>query len=125
MNTPEELLYSKSHEWVRIEGNEAVIGITDFAQDALGDITYVDLPQVDDSFEQEQEMGAVESVKAASELYMPIACKVLEINEALDESPDLVNADPYGKGWMCRVSFTETPSGLISAAEYDAFCASA
>lgn len=122
MNTPEELLYAKSHEWVRMEGNEAVIGITDYAQHALGDITFVDLPQVGDEFDQEQEMGAVESVKAASEIYMPIACKVIAINEDLDSNPELVNADPYGKGWMCRVSVTEEPSGLLNAADYAATC---
>ena len=122
MNNPENLLYAESHEWLRIEGNEGIIGITDFAQHSLGDITFVDLPQVGDTFTQGQEMGVVESVKAASDIYMPLACKVIAVNEDLEDIPELINSDPYGKGWILRVSFTEAPKGLLSAEQYAAKC---
>jgi len=122
MNNPENLLYAESHEWLRIEGKEAVIGITDFAQHSLGDITFVDVPQVGDTFTKGQEMGAVESVKAASEIYMPLACKVIAVNENLEDIPELINAEPYGKGWILRVSFTEEPQGLLTAQQYAEKC---
>ena len=120
MNNPENLLYADSHEWLRVEKNEAVIGITDYAQHALGDITFVDMPQVGDEFTKGQEMGAIESVKAASDIYMPLACKVIAVNEDLDTNPELINTDPYGKGWILRVSFENVPEGLLSSQEYTA-----
>ena len=122
MNNPENLLYAESHEWLRIEGNEGVIGITDFAQHSLGDITFVDVPSVGDTFTQGQEMGVVESVKAASDIYMPLACKVIAVNEDLEDIPELINSDPYGKGWIIRVSFTEAPKGLLTPQQYAEKC---
>jgi glycine cleavage system H protein len=94
---PKDLLYSKTHEWAKIEGGIATVGITDFAQEQLGDITYVDLPKVGTVFEAGQEMGSVESVKAASELYCPVSGEVVEINQELDAAPEKINADPFGK----------------------------
>ena len=119
MNTPDDLLYAASHEWVRVEGDEAVVGITAFAQEQLGDITYVDLPSVGSSFEAGQEMGAVESVKAASEIYIPVSGDIVEINNDLDSAPELINESPYDAGWMVRVKLSSAPSGLMSADEYD------
>ena len=119
MNYPDELLYAASHEWVRVEGDEAVIGISDFAQDQLGDITFVDLPAAGSILEPGQEMGSVESVKAASEIYSPVAGEVLEVNPDLDASPEVINESPYDGGWMIRVKLSSSPSGLMSAEEYE------
>ncbi len=118
MNVPENLLYCDTHEWVRIEGKKAVVGITDYAQEQLGDITYVDLPAVGRSLSSGEDMGAVESVKAASELYCPISGKVTKINADLDASPEIANSDPYGTGWMIEVELSEDPKGLLSPADY-------
>ena len=123
MANPQDLLYSKSHEWLRVEGNEALIGITHFAQEALGDITYVDLPGVGDTLTVGKEFGSIESVKAASELYAPVAGTVLAVNEALADAPDLVNKDPYGEAWLLRVTLTAEPQGLMDATAYEALCA--
>ncbi len=120
MNTPEELLYASSHEWLAVEGNEALIGISDYAQNSLGDITYVDLPRVGDSFEAGQEMGAIESVKAASDFYAPVACEVIAVNENLASNPEIINQDPYAGGWIVRVKLENEVSGLLSAEEYNA-----
>ena len=119
MNYPEDLLYAATHEWVRVEGEEAVIGITDFAQDQLGDITFVDLPAVGSNLETGQEMGSVESVKAASEIYAPVSGEVLEVNSDLDSSPEIINESPYDGGWMIRVKLASSPSGLMNAEEYE------
>ena len=119
MNNPDDLLYATSHEWVRIEGEEAVIGITDFAQEQLGDITFVDLPAVGSVLEVGQEMGSVESVKAASEIYAPVSGEVVEVNSDLDASPEIINESPYDGGWMIRVKLSSSPSGLMSAEEYE------
>ncbi len=115
---PKDLLYSKTHEWAKIEGGIATVGITDFAQEQLGDITYVDLPKVGTVFEAGQEMGSVESVKAASELYCPVSGEVLEINQELDAAPEKINADPFGEGWMIKVKVTDEPDDLLSPEEY-------
>ncbi|EGJ52037.1 glycine cleavage system protein GcvH [Desulfocurvibacter africanus] len=115
---PKELLYSQSHEWARIEGGEAVVGITHFAQEQLGDLTFVELPAVGASVEAGKEMGSVESVKAASELYAPVSGKVVAVNEELAASPELVNQDPYGKGWMIRIELSSQPQGLLDADAY-------
>ncbi|MBQ9452318.1 MAG: glycine cleavage system protein GcvH [Desulfovibrio sp.] len=120
---PQALLYSKTHEWTRIEGDEAVVGITDFAQESLGDITYVELPAVGDRLDVEKEFGSVESVKAASDLVSPVAGEVVAINEALENAPEACNADPYGKGWLVRVKLAAKPEGLMDAAAYEAHCA--
>lgn len=119
MNYPEDLLYAASHEWVRVEGDEAVIGISDFAQDQLGDITFVDLPALGAILEVGQEMGSVESVKAASEIYAPVSGEVIEINPDLDASPEIINESPYDGGWMIRVKLASSPSGLMNAEEYE------
>lgn len=123
MSVPADLLYTDTHEWVRIEGDEAVIGITQFAQEQLGDLTFVDLPAVGDTLTTGQEMGSVESVKAASELYSPLAGTVSAVNDALSGAPELVNQSPYTDGWMVRVKLSGTPEGLLSAADYEAVVA--
>jgi glycine cleavage system H protein len=114
-----DLLYTNTHEWVRVEDEIAVIGITDFAQEQLGDITYVELPAVGDVLEAGQEMGSVESVKAASELYCPVTGEVIEVNEELEGTPEKVNSDPFGEGWMLRVKLSAEPVGLLSPEEYE------
>ena len=122
-NIPENLKYTKDHEWVRLldDGN-AIIGITDYAQESLGDVTYVELPPVDEAFGQEDIFGVVESVKAASDLFMPISGEVLEANEILDETPEIVNQDPYGEAWMIKVKVTDTTEldNLLSPEDYGA-----
>jgi glycine cleavage system H protein len=120
MNFPADLKYTKDHEWVKIEGQTATIGITDFAQGELGDIVYVDISTVGQSLNQHDVFGTVEAVKTVSDLYMPIAGKVLEVNAALDASPEKVNSDPYGEGWMVKIELSnaaETDS-LLSADQY-------
>jgi glycine cleavage system H protein len=103
MKIPADLKYTKDHEWVRIEGDFLVIGITDFAQSELGDIVYVDVDTLDDTVEADAVFGSVEAVKTVSDLFMPIAGEVVEFNEALEDAPEMVNTDPYGKGWMIKV----------------------
>ena len=114
-----DLLYTNTHEWVRVEDEIAVIGITDFAQEQLGDITFVELPTVGDVLEAGQEMGSVESVKAASELYCPVSGEVIEVNDELEGAPEKVNSDPFGEGWMLRVKLSAEPVGLLSPEEYE------
>jgi glycine cleavage system H protein len=118
MNIPEGLKYTKDHEWIKIEGNTATVGITDFAQSELGDIVYVDITTVGQDVAAHDIFGTVEAVKTVSDLYMPIAGKVLEINPILDGSPEKVNEDPYGDGWMIKVQFTGSTDELLSAAQY-------
>jgi len=108
MNLPKELKYSEEHEWVKVEGNRVRIGITDFAQSELGDIVFVELPEVGDEVEADEPFGSVESVKTVSELYAPISGKVVEVNDELDDSPEFVNESPYEKAWMIVVG-TERP----------------
>lgn len=115
---PNDLLYSKSHEWARIDGQEALVGITDFAQCQLGDITFVELPAVGDGVVQGQEMGSIESVKAASELNSPVSGTVLEVNAELDGAPEKINQDPYGVGWLIRVQLSGPAQGLLTPEEY-------
>ena len=118
--TPEDLLYSKSHEWVRLQGAEATIGITDHAQEALNDIVYVELPKVGAQLEREAEFGVVESVKSVSDLYMPIAGEVVAVNTQLEDKPETLNEDPYGAGWLIRVKVKDAAQAkqLLSAAAY-------
>lgn len=120
---PGDLLYSKSHEWAKVEGDTATIGITHYAQEALGDITYVELPQAGDNVNAEQEFGSIESVKAASDLISPITGEVTEVNSALESAPEVCNSDPYNSGWLIKVKFSAQPEGLMDAAAYEAFCA--
>jgi glycine cleavage system H protein len=120
-NVPENLHYSKDHEWVRVEGGVGTVGITDHAQDALGDVVYVELPKVGESFAAHETFGSVESVKAVSELFIPVGGEVVEVNEALQDEPEKVNTDPYGEGWMMRIRLAEPGEvdGLLSSAEYE------
>jgi glycine cleavage system H protein len=119
--TPEDLSYTKDHEWLRVKGNQATVGITDHAQKQLGDVVYVELPKVGDKFEAAEPFGSVESVKAVSEIYMPVSGSVAEVNESLNDSPEQVNEDPYGEGWMIRITI-DNPSqvdALLTSIEYD------
>lgn len=118
---PQDLVYHKTHEWAKIEGEIATIGITHFAQDQLGDLTYVELPDVGDTFSQGTEIGSVESVKAASEIYTPVSGEVVEVNEALEDAPEKVNEEPYGAGWLLKIKVTQAPEGLLTADEYQDF----
>ena len=120
MNTPSELKYTKDHEWVKLEGNVATIGITDFAQSELGDIVFVDVDTVDDDLNAGEVFGSVEAVKTVSDLYLPVSGKVIEFNEKLEGEPELVNTDPYGKGWIVKVELSEgaDQSELLTAEQY-------
>lgn len=120
MNFPSNLYYTKDHEWVKVEGDVAYIGITDFAQKELGDIVYVDIPSKGKSVAQHEVFGTVEAVKTVSDLFMPLTGEVLEINAQLDGAPELVNSDPYGEGWMikCSISNPSEIEGLMSAEAY-------
>ena len=119
----EGLYYSESHEYVRVEGNFGFIGITDYAQNALGNVVYVDMPDVDDEVEAGEEFGAVESVKAASDLYSPVSGTVVEVNEALDDQPELINQDAF-ENWIIKVELSDKSEldSLMNAADYAAFC---
>jgi glycine cleavage system H protein len=108
MNIPAELKYTKDHEWVRLEGSIATIGITDFAQSELGDIVYVEVETLDESLGQDEVFGTVEAVKTVSDLFLPMTGKIIELNDALDQEPELVNSDPYGSGWMIKVEVSDT-----------------
>jgi len=103
MNIPEELKYTEEHEWARLEGDHVVVGITDYAQGELGDVVYLDMPAIGDSFSQNDAFGSIEAVKAASDLYIPLSGEVVEVNEALNDAPETINSDPYGEGWMAKI----------------------
>jgi glycine cleavage system H protein len=122
-NIPEDLHFSKDHEWVRVEGNVAVVGITDYAQDSLGDVVYVELPKAGEEFAANESFGSVESVKAVSEVFSPVSGEIVGINEALNDEPEKVNQDPYGEGWMIRVQMSSPGEvdSLLTAAEYEDF----
>ena len=125
MNLPEDLRYTKEHEWIRVSGNEAYVGITDFAQKELGDIVYVDINTVGEEIRQNDIFGTVEAVKTVSDLFIPVSGTIIEVNELLNAQPELVNSDPYGKGWICEVTPTDPPQleGLLDAAAYEALLA--
>lgn len=122
MNFPSELKYTKDHEWIRIDGNIATVGITDFAQKELGDIVYVDLKSVGTVVDQHGLFGTVEAVKTVSDLYTPVSCKIIEINTQLSADASVVNSDPYGKGWMIKIEISKESelAGLLSSSDYQA-----
>jgi glycine cleavage system H protein len=125
-NIPENLRYSKDHEWVKVDGDVATIGITDYAQESLGDVVYVELPKVGDSFQAHEAFGSVESVKAVSEIFSPLAGEVTEVNEGLNDSPESVNSDAYNAGWMIKLKLANPgdADGMLTAAEYDEYLSS-
>jgi len=120
MNIPEELKYTKDHEWIKIEGDTATVGITHFAQSELGDIVYVDVDTVDETVEKDEVFGSVEAVKTVSDLLMPLTGEVTDFNEALEDEPEKVNTDPYGEGWMIKIAISDTSQveELLSAEDY-------
>jgi glycine cleavage system H protein len=120
LSVPEELQYTRSHEWVRTEGDTATIGITDHAQDELGDIVFVELPEEGTTFDAGDSFGTVESVKAVSDLYTPVGGEVVEVNEALSDSPEKINEDPYGGGWIIKIQVS-AEGDLLSASDYEQF----
>lgn len=122
MNFPADLKYTKDHEWIRVEGDNATIGITDFAQKELGDIVYVDVNTVGETVDKDAVFGTVEAVKTVSDLFMPVSGEVVEVNKDIDSAPESVNQDPYGKGWMIKIKITNASelSGLLDVAAYKA-----
>lgn len=122
MNFPTDLKYTKEHEWVRVEGNIATIGITDFAQGELGDIVYVEVETLDDTIAKDEVFGSVEAVKTVSDLYMPVSGTIIEFNDSLESEPETVNTDPYGAGWMIKVEMSDESEleDLMDAAAYEA-----
>lgn len=122
MNTPSELKYTKDHEWIKIEGDIATIGITDFAQSELGDIVYVEVDTLDETLDIEEVFGTVEAVKTVSDLFLPLSGEIVEFNEILEDEPEKVNADPYGDGWMIKLKFSDASQidNLLSAEDYKA-----
>jgi len=124
MNYPADLKYAKSDEWIRVEGDSATIGVSDFAQSELSDVVYVEMPSVGDAFTAGQAFGSVESVKAASDVYLPVAGAVTAVNDELASKPELINSDPYGHGWIVKVKITDAANlgNLLDAAAYEKFC---
>lgn len=120
MNIPEELKYTKDHEWVRIDGDTATVGITDFAQGELGDIVYVEVETLDETLEKDEVFGTVEAVKTVSDLFLPLSGEIVEFNEALEDEPETVNSDPYGEGWMIKIKISDASEvdSLLDAAAY-------
>ena len=121
MSVPAELLYGRSHEWIRVEGDAVVIGITDYAQDQLGEVVYVELPDIGTAVDTGDELGTLESVKAVSEFLTPIGGEVIEVNERLEDNPNLVNEDPYGEGWLVKISGSVEGEDLLDAGAYQEF----
>lgn len=122
MNIPAELKYTKDHEWVKIEGDVATVGITDFAQGELGDIVYVEVETLDETLDAEEVFGTVEAVKTVSDLFLPLSGEIVEFNESLEDEPEVVNSDPYGAGWMIKIKLSDASEvdGLMSADDYKA-----
>ncbi len=123
MDVPKELKYTKEHEWVRLDGDSVVVGITDHAQDSLGDIVYVELPEEGSSVAKDEPFGVVESVKAVSDLYAPVSGSVTEVNDAIVDSPEVINEDPYGEAWMIRIELSSADEldDLLSAEDYEKY----
>jgi glycine cleavage system H protein len=122
MNVPVNLFYSKDHEWLRVEGNIGYVGITDFAQGELGDIVFIEIETIGETLTKEEVFGTIEAVKTVSDMFMPVRGEILEVNPALEESPDLVNKDPYGKGWIVRIKISDSSEvdELLTAEKYTA-----
>jgi glycine cleavage system H protein len=120
MNIPENLKYTKDHEWLRMEGDTGYVGVTDFAQGELGDIVFVEIETVGETLKKEEVFGTIEAVKTVSDMFMPVSGEVLEVNPAIEESPDVVNKDPYGKGWMIKIRIDDPSEAdlLLSAEQY-------
>ena len=125
-DTPSELRYTKTHEWARLDDDTVVVGISDYAQDALGDVVFVELPVVGDDVKEREEVAVVESVKAASDIYSPVSGSIIQVNELLDEQPELLNSDPYGEGWIFTISPTDSDDygELLDSTGYEEFCSS-
>lgn len=120
MNFPEDLKYTKDHEWVRVEGDTVVVGVTDFAQSELGDIVFIEIETEGEELDMEEVFGSVEAVKTVSDLFMPVSGEVVEVNSALEDSPEVVNEDPYGEGWMVKIKMSDT-SQLSELLDHDAY----
>ena len=120
MNIPDNIKYTKDHEWLKIEGNEAIIGITDFAQNELGDIVFIEVETEGETLEKEEAFGTIEAVKTVSDMFMPVSGEVIEFNPELEDKPELINQDPYGEGWIIKINITNTDEidDLLSAGEY-------
>jgi glycine cleavage system H protein len=120
MNVPENLLYTKDHEWLRVEGNTGYIGVTDFAQGELGDVVFIEIETVGETLKKEEVFGTIEAVKTVSDMFMPVGGEILELNPALEETPEVVNKDPYGKGWMVKISITDSSetASLLTPEQY-------
>lgn len=120
MTIPENLKYTKDHEWIKIEGNQAIVGITDFAQGELGDIVFIEIETIDETLDKEEVFGTVEAVKTVSDLFMPVSGKVLEVNAKLEDAPELVNKEPYGDGWMIKIAISNPAEldSLLTPAQY-------
>lgn len=123
MNFPENLMYTNDHEWIRVEGDQAIVGITDYAQDQLGEIVFVDVASEGETLDKSEVFGSIEAVKTVSDLLMPVSGEVVELNAALEDQPELVNSDPYGEGWIIKVALSDASQvdGLMSAAQYREF----
>ena len=122
MNVPGNLLYTKDHEWLRVEGNTGYIGVTDFAQGELGDIVFIEIETLGETLAKEEVFGTIEAVKTVSDMFMPVSGEILEVNPALEESPDVINKDPYGKGWMVKIKINNPSevNDLLTAEKYSA-----
>jgi glycine cleavage system H protein len=120
MNFPENVKYSNDHEWIRVEGHEAYVGITDYAQSELGEIVYVDVTSIGENFQAGEVFGSIEAVKTVSDLMMPVSGEILEVNPELEDAPELVNSDPYGKGWIVKINISQPQelNNLLSAEQY-------
>jgi glycine cleavage system H protein len=124
MNIPANLLYTKNHEWIRVEGDTGIIGITDFAQSQLGDVVFIEIETVGETLQKEETFGTIEAVKTVSDLFMPVSGEVIEANPELENSSALINSDPYGKGWIIKIKIASPAelSGLLPADEYESIC---
>ena len=125
MNVPQELSYSKEHEWIRVEGGDCTVGVTDYAQDQLGDVVFVELPEVGEKFAINDAVASVESVKAVSDIYLPLSGEIVTVNESILDSPELINEDPYGEGWIMKLRMDDSSEleGLLSPSDYEKYVA--